>query len=262
MKEDFKTVLGIFKNKDAYFYEINSNKSNRLIISQVILICLFAFVYGLTMGSYHSFAQAISAGIKLSVLYLSVLLICFPSFFIIQQILGSKMSIRQMALIILSGFLLMSMVVVSFVPILLLFQITGGNYHFLQLLHVLIFAFGGFFAMRVMVGALKYACEIKEVYPETGMHVFRVWFIILAFVGVQISWNLRPFLCKKDEAFKVFRKHEGNFYTAIIYSFEQLSKGEENEKKINVKTEPYTGYHNEFLYDDTTVLEPEERMNK
>jgi hypothetical protein len=46
--------------------------------------------------------------------------------------------------------------------------------------------------------------------------------IILAFVGIQLAWNLRPFLCEKNEEFKWFRKYEGNFYTAIIYSVEQL----------------------------------------
>jgi hypothetical protein len=69
-----------------------------------------------------------------------------------------------------------------------------------------------------MIDALKFACEKKDIYPRTGVSVFRIWMIILAFVGIQIAWNLRPFLCNKTEEFKLFRKYEGNFYTAIIYS--------------------------------------------
>ena len=76
--------------------------------------------------------------------------------------------------------------------------------------------------MRLMVDALKYACDQKNIYPQIGVTVFRIWVIILAFVGIQLAWNLRPFLCEKNEEFKWFRKYEGNFYTAMIYSVEQL----------------------------------------
>jgi hypothetical protein len=127
-----------------------------------------------------------------------------------------------MVIIVLSGFVLTSAIALSFSPIVVLFQITGGNYHFLQLLHVGIFIFSGIFGMKLMIEALKFACEKKNIYPQTGVMVFRIWIIILAFVGIQLAWNLRPFLCNKNEEFKLFRKYEGNFYTAIVYSIRQL----------------------------------------
>jgi len=215
-------VFKVFQNKESFFDEIDKKRSNRLILNQILLICGFAFLYGVLMGSYHSLLQSVVTGLKVIVLFLSSVIICFPSFFIIQQVLGSKMSFRQMIVIILSGVVLTATIALSFSPIVLIFQITGGNYHFLQLLHVAIFIFAGVFGMRLMVDALKYACETKSVYPQIGVAVFRIWIIILAFVGVQLAWNLRPFLCQKDEPFKLFRKYEGNFYTAIVYSVEQL----------------------------------------
>jgi len=187
------------------------------------------------MGSSHSLIQSIVAGVKIIVLFLSTVIICFPSFFIIQQVLGSKMSVRQMIIIVLSGLVLTSTIAISFAPIVIVFQITGGNYHFLQLLHVAIFIFAGIFGMRLMVDALKYACENKDIYPKIGVIVFRIWIIILAFVGIQLAWNLRPFLCEKHEEFKIFRKYEGNFYTAIIYSVEQLVSPTVNEEKVKMK---------------------------
>jgi hypothetical protein len=88
-----------------------------------------------------------------------------------------------------------------------------------------------------MIDALKFACEKKDIYPRTGVSVFRIWMIILAFVGIQIAWNLRPFLCNKTEEFKLFRKYEGNFYTAIIYSVQQLAKPDERESSFEVRPE-------------------------
>jgi hypothetical protein len=86
-----------------------------------------------------------------------------------------------------------------------------------------------------MVEALKFACEKKDIYPQIGVTVFRIWIIILAFAGIQIAWNLRPFLCNKTEDFKLFRKYEGNFYTAIVYSVQQLVKKEDSNQNIEIK---------------------------
>ncbi|MCX6303611.1 MAG: hypothetical protein NT040_01455 [Bacteroidetes bacterium] len=239
-----REVFKIFQNKESYFNEINKQQSNKLIFNQIVLICGFAFLYGMVMGSYHSLLQSVVTGLKVIVLFLSTVIICFPSFFIIQQVLGSKMSFRQMIVIVLSGVVLTATIALSFAPIVVVFQVTGGNYHFLQLLHVAIFIFAGIFGMRLMVDALKYACENKSIYPQIGVTVFRIWIIILAFVGIQLAWNLRPFLCEKNEEFKIFRKYEGNFYTAIVYSIEQLVSSK-NPEKPEVKRVPVN-------YPDTT----------
>lgn len=228
-KNRLMEVFNVFQNTESYFEERNNKDSRKLIIRQLLIICMFTFLYGVVMGSYHSFLQSLVAGLKVTFLFLSTILICFPSFFVIQQVLGSKMTLKQMVFIILSGFVLTAAIAFSFAPIIILFQITGGNYHFLQLLHVAIFIFSGIFGMRLMVDALKFACEKKDIYPHIGVNVFRIWIIIMAFVGIQLSWNLRPFLCNKDEEFKLFRKYEGNFYTAIIYSVRQLTSKDERD---------------------------------
>lgn len=228
-------VFKIFQNTESYFDERNKKQSNKLIINQILIICAFAFIYGTVMGSYHSIIQSFVTGIKVIVLFLGTLIICFPSFFVIQQVLGSKMNLKQMLIIVLSGFVLTSAIALSFSPIIIFFQITGGNYHFLQLLHVAVFAFSGFFGMRLMINALKFACEKKNIYPQIGVSVFITWLIILAFVGIQLSWNLRPFVCNKNEEFKMFRTYEGNFYTAIIYSVKQIATKKDDQQKLKIK---------------------------
>jgi hypothetical protein len=234
-KSGLSEVFNIFQNSESYFDERNREQSKKLILNQFLIICAFTFLYGIVMGSYHSFLQSVVAGLKVTFLFLSAIIICFPSFFVIQQVLGSKMILRQMVIIVLSGFVLTSSIALSFAPIVILFQLTGGNYHFLQLLHVAIFIFSGIFGMRLMVEALKFACDKKDIYPRIGVTVFRIWIIILAFVGIQIAWNLRPFLCDKTEEFKLFRKYEGNFYTAIVYSVQQLVNKEDPSQNIEVK---------------------------
>ncbi len=227
---NIKGVFNILSDKDAYFENIG-NKSNKVLIYQLITISILAFLIGVVMGSYHSLGQSISSGIKLIALQISVMIICFPSFFIIQRVLGSKMTFTQMAMIIMSGLVLTLSIVLSFTPIVVFFMLIGSKYHFIQLLHVLIFVFGGFWGLRLMVDSLKFACDEKKIYPKTGVSVFRVWIIVLAFVSIQLSWNLRPFVGEKQDDFEVLGDYKGNFYTAVMYSINQLGSGDDDNER-------------------------------
>lgn len=233
MSDNSSGILSYFptlQNSEEYYDKLTSDEGiSQRTVSLSLLLMLFGFLYGVVMGSYHSFAQAITAGIKIDALFLIVLVICFPAFFIIQFILGSKLRLAQMVAIILSGFVLTSAIMLSFAPIIVIFLLTGANYYFLQLLHIAVFLLSGIFGMKTVVDALKYSCEKKSIYPKVGVDVFRFWVVILVFVGIQIGWNLRPFLGDRGQPFTLFRDYEGNFYTALIYSVDKLVEGDDDE---------------------------------
>jgi hypothetical protein len=218
-------------NNEELFGEITDPKGALpRVFNQLALMCIYAFLYGLVMGSYHSVPQAISAGLKVPILFIIALVICFPAFFIIQNILGSRLKLLPMISIILSGLALTTAIMISFSPIVIIFMLTGSNYYFLQLLHIGVFTVSGVFGMKAVVDALKYSCEKRNVYPQTGVVVFRFWLVILAFVGIQLAWNFRPFLGDRGEPFQLFRKYEGNFYTALIYSVDQLLEPDKKDQ--------------------------------
>jgi hypothetical protein len=64
------------------------------------------------------------------------------------------------------------------------------------------------------------------VYPRKALTIMRAWALLFAFVGVQLAWNLRPFLGDKNQPFRVFGDYQGNFYTAILYAAKQLVRDE------------------------------------
>ena len=226
-----------FQDKENFFEKLTSNEHNfDKIVNQYILLNACSFIYGIVMGSYNGFLQAISSGIKVPLLFSLALLVCFPAFFIIQHVLGSKLDFWQMFKVILSGFVMVALVMVSFAPIVIFFLITGDNYSFLKLLHVAIFGLSGLFGMKTILDALKFSCEKKNVYPKVGVVVFRFWIVILAFVGMQLAWNLRPFIGNREIQFELFRKREGNFYLSVIRAAGDLVNSPDkktNKKKIN-----------------------------
>ena len=229
----------VLTERDVHFEKIGRDEyQNRVIWGQILLIFLFTFFYGLIMGSYNSVAQALITGLKLWMLLFLTLIICFPSFYIVQLILGSKIKIRQLLILILSGFVMTTTIMVAFAPITLFFQLSGGNYSFLQLLHVFVFFFSGFFGMRVVLDALKSTFEASNVYPKVGISVFRIWIVIFAFVGIQLSWNLRPFIGNRDMPFEILRTDtRGNFYSTVFGALGNLFDGPNRQIKSAPKVE-------------------------
>jgi len=218
-----REFLPNFHDKEGSLEKITDEKNLAgKIGSQLILVNVLALVYGIVMGCYNGFNQALSSAVKMPVLFSLLILICFPAFYVIQSVLGSRLTLPQMISIILSGFVYTTSIMVSFSTIVLFFLITGGNYAFIQLLHVAIIALAGVFGMKHIIDGLKYSCEKKNIYPKTGITVFRFWIVIMFFVGSQLSWSLRPFIGVKGKPFELFRKQEGNFYQALACSFADL----------------------------------------
>ncbi|MGC4102087.1 hypothetical protein [Ferruginibacter sp.] len=120
---------------------------------------------------------------------------------------------------------MLTTILVAFAPIALFFQLSLSPYSFLQLLHFAVFTFAGVWSMRVVVETLKIACEKKNIYPKIGLNIFKIWLFILAFVGIQLSWNLRPFIGTKDMPFEIFREStHSNIYTTLLGAIGGLFK--------------------------------------
>jgi hypothetical protein len=213
------SIFKVFQNSDEYFEILSDSEfSRKYVIKQVLSILLFAFIYGIVMGSYNGFLQGLVTGIKVPSLILLSLIICFPALYVIQYMIGSTMTIFQMANIIFSGFIVFTTIALSFAPIVIFFMITSPNYAFMKLLHVAIFTFSGIFAVKTIINGLAFSCEKKNIYPKLGMKIFKIWVVILAFVSSQLAWNLRPFIGSRDLPFELFRMRGSNFYVAVIQS--------------------------------------------
>ena len=224
--QDFLSSL--LSDRELLFTEVVECKDlwRKLRQSVWTLLASTAF-YGLAAGAYAGLLQAASAGLKLPVLILVTLMICFPAFFIVQILVGSRLRLLQVLVLVLAALALTSILLVAFTPVTIFFLITGANYYFLQLLHILIVLIAGLFGMYALHEGLAVVCERRGVYPKKALTIMRVWAVLFAFVGIQLAWNLRPFLGDRGEPFRVFRSYEGNFYAAIVFSVNKLLRGED-----------------------------------
>jgi len=217
----------ILGDRDRYFTEVAEGEGlpAKLAYSLLVLVTLCG-LYGAVAGAYSGPAQALAAAIKLPLLFLGTLAICFPGFFLVQMLLGSRLKLAQVLALVLGALSLSAVVLAAVVPVSAFFLLTGANYYFLTLLHVVIVLGAGLIGMVVLHEGLAFACETRDVYPRKAMTIMRVWAVLFAFVGIQMAWNLQPFVGDRGQPFTLFRHNEGNFYTAVVYSLQRLTDGE------------------------------------
>src|SRR2546428_2119519 len=216
----------ILSDRDRFYSQVAEGEGlrSKLVHALWTLVGLCA-LYGAATGAYASPAQAVSAALKLPLLFLGTLAICFPGFFVIQVLVGSRLRLLQVLTLVLGALSLSAILLAAAVPITVFFLSTGANYYFLTLLHVVIVLGAGLVGMVALHDGLASACEKRGVYPKKAMTIMKVWAVLFAFAGIQMAWNLQPFVGDRGQPFELSRHNEGTFYTAIVYSLEKLSHG-------------------------------------
>jgi len=216
----------VLSDRERFYAEVAAGEAlgAKLRYSAATLTALLA-LYGAAAGAFAGPQQAVSAAVKLPVLFLGTLAICFPGFFVVQVLVGSRLKLAQVLALVMGALALSAILLAAVVPVTVFFLLTGANYYFLTLLHVVIVLIAGLIGMAALHEGLAYACEQRGVYPKKAMVIMKGWAVLFAFVGIQMAWNLQPFIGDRGAPFQLFRHAEGNFYTAIVYSLERLSQG-------------------------------------
>ncbi len=217
----------ILRHREAHFADIFANRD---VLRQIVLLLGIIFVlsalHGLTMGLSSGPLQMLSSAIKVPVLYLVTLAVCFPMLYVVNVIMGSRLGFLQTLALILLAMALSAILLAACSPIAVFFSVTGSSYHFLKLLNVAIFAFSGIWGMLGLWRGLHAMCEISDLFPRQAVRILQIWIVIFAFVGTQMAWSLRPFIGTPDMGFQIFRAQESNFYQGVWSSIAGLSTGE------------------------------------
>ena len=221
-------LKSLLSDRERFFEEVvdGAALSDKLRYALVTTVVLSGF-FGLVAGTYSGPAQAVSAGIKLPFLFFATFAVCFPALFVVQVLVGSRLRLLQVVVLVFGALALTSVLLAAFVPITAFFLVTGANYYFQHLLNIAIAGVAGLFGMYALHDGLSVVCEKRGVYPRKALTIMRAWALLFAFVGIQLAWNLRPFLGDRNQPFRVLGAYQGNFYAAIIYAVNKLMQGEE-----------------------------------
>ena len=227
-----------------------------------VIGALLGVIYGLCMGCYALFQrgnapmlQMLATMIKVPVLFFLTLAVTFPSLYVFNALVGSRLSILSVLRLLVISLTVMMTVLASLGPIVAFFSASTTNYYFMLILNVAIFMLSGFLGLRYMLSTLHRlseavaAADVSDAPPaevDELLHagtsspkgaleapagrlirqdvrtVFRVWIVVFGLVGAQMGWVLRPFLGSPERAFAWFRPRESNFFEAILYALRHL----------------------------------------
>ena len=224
----------VLRQREGYFDEIFEGRevTSRIRWFLMAILVLSGF-YGLSMGASalsvdvnRGMMQMVSSALKVPLLYLLSVGVCYPVLFIVIVLMGSRLNFLQALALILLALTLNSVLLASCAPIVLFIIFAGWDYEFIKLLHVIIFAFSGAWAMKALSQGLTIMCEKSDLYPKQAIKILQLWILVFGLIGTQMAWSLRPFVGSPDMDFQLFREdQEGNFYKAVWFSVKNLTSG-------------------------------------
>ena len=223
-----------------------------------LIIALGAF-YGICMACFAAFhrpaadaiLQMIASAGKIPLLFLLTLLVTFPSLYVFNALIGSRLTLGAVWQLLIATLAVMVAVLASLGPVVAFFSVSTTGYDFMLIFNVVICAASGFLGLKFLLFTLHRLTLVLEEKstpdalpsknqeePQGALEkiegrafsgnitaIFRIWVIVFALVGAQMSWVLRPFIGAPNVPFTWLRERDSNFFEAVWNAFWQLLGG-------------------------------------
>ena len=167
-------------------------------------------VFGLAMGLFGGWPVAAMDMVKIPLVALGSLLLCFPSLYVFTCVAGAPLSLAQTFVLGCSCLAMVGLILVGLAPVAWLFAVSTKSLSFLTLLAFLIWLVAIGFAGRYVdkLGAHPLLAR------QAGI---RIWFLILILVTLQMATCMRPLLSTSDRGWwtsekQFFLSHFGSTF--------------------------------------------------
>jgi hypothetical protein len=219
----FGVLVGLLRDRKGFLAEIRQgSRIGHKIIALLFCSSIFFAIYGAIIGLSHSPIQALSAAVKLPILYLLTILICLPTLYIFNIFFGSGRSLAEHFLIVLTAASVISALLVGFAPVTLFFLITANHYQFFKLLNVAIFIFTGLIGVHFLYQGMQLISDPDEEGQTIRTRLLQFWLVLYGFVGSQLGWIIRPIFGSPNGQFELFRQLQGNIYLDIVKAISEV----------------------------------------
>jgi hypothetical protein len=224
-------------------------------LSYVIIV--LAMSHGFCVGTFALFRaqgpsvwQLVASMVKVPLLFFLTLLVTFPSLYVFNALVGSRMTPTAVVRLLLASLGVMVAVLASLGPIVAFFSVSTTSYPFMVLFNVMVCGVSGVLGLMFLLQTLQRLSVLdSETVREPGSGpdhtgqrepasaldplegrvlgkhvkvVFQVWVIVFALVGAQMGWVLRPFIGHPGLPFVLFRGRESNFFQAVLQHIHTL----------------------------------------
>src|SRR5687768_12723439 len=161
MFKHFKNLDRVLRGDATRLEELRSGRLEVSATGLALAGLVLAALYGVCMGSYGivtgkegGWMQIISSMIKVPALFALTLLVTFPSLYVFNALVGSRLSLQSMLRLLVAGIAVMLALLASFGTIVAFFGFTSTSYNFMKLLNVLVFAVSGVIGLSFLLQTL------------------------------------------------------------------------------------------------------------
>ena len=168
-------------------------------------------VFGIAIGLFGGWNIAAMDAVKMPLVALCSLLLCFPSLYVFTCVAGSPLSLSQAFVLGCSCLAMVGLILVGLAPVAWLFSVSTASLSFVTLLTFLIWLVAIGFAGRYV--AQLGAHPLFE--RQAGI---KVWFLILVVVTLQMTTCMRPMLSSSENGWWTGEKQF--FLSHFVTTFE------------------------------------------
>jgi hypothetical protein len=158
--------------------------------------------FGVAIGFFGGTWVAVMDFVKVPLIALFSMIICFPSLYVFTCVAGTPMSLSQVFALGSSCLAMMGLLLAGLAPVAWLFAVSTASVPFMVILVFCVWIIALVFAARYV--------DKMSLHPRFKlMGGIRVWFFIFIMVTLQMTTHMRPLLVKPENAWK---KGEKQFF--------------------------------------------------
>lgn len=137
------------------------------VVGLSIVLILLGMLYGLCMGCFalirtwgdplrhhDGLMQVLASAVKVPALFFLTLLVTFPSLYVFNALVGSRLTIASVLRLLIAALSVMLAVLASFGTIVAFFSFTTTSYPFMLLLNVVVFGISGVLGLAFLLQTL------------------------------------------------------------------------------------------------------------
>ena len=203
---------------------VSGGKHAQRLMYVLLLMILFGAFYGAVMGSYGGgrVLQMLYSGIKVPLLFMATFMLSLPSFFVINTLFGTRSDFAESLRALVATQAGLTIILAACAPFTAVWYVSFGSYSAAKMFNLLMFGIATVAAQRLL---RQFYQPLVQRNPRHRT-LLRIWLVIFAFVGIQMSWVLRPFIGDPHTATQFFRDQAwGNAYIEIGQTFWKMVSG-------------------------------------
>lgn len=180
-------------------------------------VLVFGLTYGAVMGTFTGIGhgrplQVLYSAVKVPMLLLATCALCLPSFFVINSAAGLRDDFAEALKAVVSAQAGNAILLAALAPITALFYFCTADHADALLFNAGVFGVSTLTSQRLI--ARCYRPLIRRNRRHRWM--LYLWYVLYAFVGVQMAWVLRPFIGTPGMETTFLRRHAwGNAYVVL-----------------------------------------------